>query len=366
MRKQSTRGFTIVELLVVVSIIALLVGILLPAIQKARDQALVTKSQANLRNIATAHATYAGEWNDRQFTMIPDNFGRYGTDYGEALSNFQSENGTDIPWAVLGYTGMFIWGLNTANPGSYTPIDFDNPDWFGAFRIIQPRGFSRYMNGRFYDSVFYAPKDRVVLDLAEPLFQNPGEFIDPDEVEGADIVWSSYCTSPAGMYSPDVYSENNGNGVYWSDPFGLPAGFRSPSFGQAQFPTLKTHVIEHHWLQQQNKQCSPFVAGGTYDGCEPFYFNHSIVSSPVCLFYDGHIDQIGTQQADKAHKKVRAQSEDGVGLWTADTPMGGVDDTPDFTRGSGGYFNADAEDWTNVNFHILTRDGIKGRDKTSE
>jgi hypothetical protein len=220
------------------------------------------------------------------------------------------------------------------------------------------------VNGKFYDATFYAPKDRVVLDLAEPLFGDPGEFIDPAEVEGADIVWSSYCTSPAGMWSPDVYSETKGNGMFYNDPFGRPAGARSPSMSQATYPTLKTHVIEHHWLQQQNKQCSPFVAGGTYDGCEPFYFNHSIVSSPVCLFYDGHIDQLGTQTADKNHKKVLAQTGN-AGLWTKDTPMGGAY-TGDFVRGQGGYFNEDAEDWTNVNFHILTRDGIKGRDTLSE
>ena len=56
----------------VVSIIALLIGILLPAIGKARDQARLTLSQTNMRNLATAHETYAAEWADRQFTLIAD------------------------------------------------------------------------------------------------------------------------------------------------------------------------------------------------------------------------------------------------------------------------------------------------------
>jgi prepilin-type N-terminal cleavage/methylation domain-containing protein len=362
-----TSGFTIVELLVVVSIIALLVGILLPAIQKARDQALVARSIANLRNIGTAHAGYGAANNDRQLTLIPDSFARYGYHYAECLDMYREQNGADIPWAVLGYTGNVIWGLNTNNAASYLPVDWDaaGNNHFGTFRIPNVRPFSQYVNGKFYDAVFYAPKDRVVLDLAEPLFGDPGEFIDPAEVEGANIVWSSYCTSPAGMSNPAVLSNDAGTGdVWWQDPFFVDSGFRSPSFSQAQYPTLKTHVIEHHWLQQQNKQCSPFVQGGTYDGCEPFYFNHSVISSPVCLFYDGHIDQVGTTTADKDHKKVLTQTGE-VGLWTKDTKMVGVY-TGDFQRGFRGYFNEDAEDWANVNFHILTTYGIRGRDRLSQ
>ena len=71
--RKHTRAFTIIELLVVVSIIALLIGILLPAISKARDQAKLSLSQTNLRNLATAHANYGTEFNDRQFTLIDDN-----------------------------------------------------------------------------------------------------------------------------------------------------------------------------------------------------------------------------------------------------------------------------------------------------
>ncbi|MDA8376917.1 MAG: prepilin-type N-terminal cleavage/methylation domain-containing protein [Planctomycetia bacterium] len=114
------RGFTLVELLVVITIIAILIALLLPALAKARQLAQSVGCMANLRSIGQITQEYALTYGG----MLPP---------GENIE--QGENGwKNIPWYGCDYDLLICYQLGipqqwaVANGGSPSlPLRYQKP-----------------------------------------------------------------------------------------------------------------------------------------------------------------------------------------------------------------------------------------------
>src|SRR5262245_24577927 len=91
--RRTARGFTLLELLVVVAICGTLIGLLLPAVQKAREAAARAKCQWNLKQVGIAfhHADALHGRMPPGLGVYPDK-GAYGTGFLHLLPYIEQDN----------------------------------------------------------------------------------------------------------------------------------------------------------------------------------------------------------------------------------------------------------------------------------
>src|SRR6476646_4303280 len=92
-RSQRRSGFTLVELLVVIGIIAVLIGVLLPALNKAREAARQVQCLSNMKQLANAVMMYCGD----NKGWMPGRGGN-NTDSMVPASNFVQGTSTTWDW----------------------------------------------------------------------------------------------------------------------------------------------------------------------------------------------------------------------------------------------------------------------------
>jgi prepilin-type N-terminal cleavage/methylation domain-containing protein/prepilin-type processing-associated H-X9-DG protein len=150
MHRRNREGFTLIELLVVIAIIAILIGLLLPAVQKVRESAARAKCINNLKQIGLALHNYHDT-----ITYFPPGYVDGNTD-----PNSTPDNDVGPGW---GWASFLLPYLEQGN--LYKQINFSQPVGTGVNRQVSQQPLTIFQcpsdpfqeNFPVYDSSFSTP-----------------------------------------------------------------------------------------------------------------------------------------------------------------------------------------------------------------
>jgi prepilin-type N-terminal cleavage/methylation domain-containing protein/prepilin-type processing-associated H-X9-DG protein len=252
------RGFTLIELLVVIAIIAILIGLLVPAVQKVRDAAARTQCQNNLKQWGLAAHNY-----HNSLRKFPPGINRNAPDPRRfnwiiALQDYLEESTITKKWDFNNFNNNYLDLTSGTRGGPNTPIGLtfniltcpsdampnpavDNvqnpPDWWALNTYCACAGTISYPNGsQSRDGLFYYNHQPFRIDDISDGTSNT--LLIAERYHGDPVYdGSPYVSDRLYFWAWARYSSNAGDVLFGTGVainFKLPANFDSTAFTNAQ------------------------------------------------------------------------------------------------------------------------------------
>ena len=285
-------GFTLVELLVVIGIIAVLIGILLPALNVARKSARTTAGLSNMRQIGTGLRLYSTQWKDSlPYGYITNADGSASYWYFHVNQQFNKNAGTTTSTLFIKDISRVFVDPNQTRDAQYITVAAHGRAMPDMFNVDVAAGGNPTEIRRLYGKIkpyrWASLTSDVILatDGSQSYTASGNCFPLLENVDGG-LIYTAYAPSNLGSPNEDLYmdlcwfrtSDRLPNNPLWGHKYHIDPGPNDDSATDPSFSNIR-------WRQVNS------APGFKNDRPTDFPFGYTRGAANM-LFGDGHCETV--------------------------------------------------------------------------